>query len=46
MNMTGKSYRDLLRECGYQESTLATMTEDDCEAEYIELALSGGELDE
>lgn len=29
--------RQLLREIGYAESLLATMTDEDCEAEVIEL---------
>lgn len=39
--MTGESYRELLVECGYTADVLAAMTESDCEAEYVELALTG-----
>lgn len=38
MNMfTETNDRKLLREIGYEESLLATMTDEDCEAEVTEL---------
>jgi len=40
--MIGKSYRDLLIECGYSDDMLKGMSDVDCEAEYIEISISGG----
>ena len=39
--MIGQPYSVLLKECGFPDEMLATMSEEDCEAEYIELYISG-----
>jgi hypothetical protein len=36
-----KSYRELLKECGYTDEMMKGMSEEDCEAEYIELCFGG-----
>lgn len=36
-----KSCRELLKECGYTEEMLKGMSEEDCEAEWIELCQGG-----
>jgi hypothetical protein len=37
-----RNYRDILREdLGYDDELLATMTDEDCEAEYVEVTSDG-----